>query len=228
MPTVLTWNLQGGRGVDIDAVAAVIEGADIAALQEVQRRQALALAGALGWQVVWTFKHHPIRTAAEGLAVLAPEVEPLGPVIKLRGGLPWSYRRRVALPVTTGDLVVVDVHLGSGSDDGARQARLLVDNLETRGRSDNLVVAGDLNAGPESTVLDTFLRAGLRDAWSGPPGSGATNWSASRRGGPPTQRLDYVLVSNELDVVHASVPPVEQTSAFASLSDHVPLTVRLA
>ena len=164
MPTLATWNLQGSRGVDLDAVAEVLEGADIALLQEVQRKQAVALAAALGWQVVWTFKHHPIRTAAEGLAAIARSWTGSVPDIKLRGGWPWSCRRRVPLPVRIGDLVVVDTHLGGRADEGGPQASRLVEALERQGLPDRLIVAGDLNAQPGSAVLDVFHAAGLQDA----------------------------------------------------------------
>ncbi len=67
MPTeslcVLTWNLQGSRGVDTGAVADVIMrvDADVVMLQEIQRGQASRLAAAVGMPGHrWAFKHWAI------------------------------------------------------------------------------------------------------------------------------------------------------------------------
>ena len=69
--TVVTWNLQGRAGLDAAAVAGVLTrfGADVVALQEVQRGQARAVSDRLGadWHGVWGFKHWPVVTRPEGL-----------------------------------------------------------------------------------------------------------------------------------------------------------------
>ena len=70
---ILTWNVQGGQGVDVDAVVSVVRAAapEVVALQEVQRRQAAALAEALAMPARrWAWKHWPVVSRAEGLAVL--------------------------------------------------------------------------------------------------------------------------------------------------------------
>ena len=57
---LLTWNLQGSKGVDVEAVVATIsaQSADVVVLQEVQRVQARRLARRLALRHVrWTFKH---------------------------------------------------------------------------------------------------------------------------------------------------------------------------
>jgi endonuclease/exonuclease/phosphatase family metal-dependent hydrolase len=72
---VLTWNVQGSDGLDVDAAAHHIRGQspDVVALQEVQRRQAARLASALEMPGRrWALKHWPIIRRAEGLAVLTP------------------------------------------------------------------------------------------------------------------------------------------------------------
>ena len=61
---VLTWNVQGAQGLDVDRTAAIIGSAapDVVALQEIQRRQAMALARALSAPSRrWAFKHWPVR-----------------------------------------------------------------------------------------------------------------------------------------------------------------------
>jgi endonuclease/exonuclease/phosphatase family metal-dependent hydrolase len=71
--TVTTWNLNGARGVHIDAVVAHVRamGTDLLALQEVQRHQARALAKALeATSLAWSFKHWPVKTWPEGMALV--------------------------------------------------------------------------------------------------------------------------------------------------------------
>jgi len=237
VPTrVLTWNLQGREGPDLAAVAHVIRasGADVVGLQEVQRRQAADLAGRLGWWHEWRFKHWPVVVPAEGLALLTPA--PMGDVrvARLAGaGRPWSHRRRIALAATLatvdGPLDVVDVHLGAGVGDPerVRQAHLTAALVGTTG-----CVVGDLNTRPGSAVLEAFAVAGLRDAWpeACPGDDGPTNWGRAPRDGPPRKRLDYALVTDDLEVCGAAVPQLGTPGfeRFGELSDHLPLLVELA
>jgi exonuclease III len=69
---LITWNLQGSKGVDTSAVVEAVrsQGADVLLLQEIQRRQADSLAKALGWSVTWAEKHSAPLIAAEGLAIV--------------------------------------------------------------------------------------------------------------------------------------------------------------
>ena len=225
---VTTWNLQGRERPDLAEVAGVLRelAPDVVLLQEVRRRQARALAAELGWQVAWRWKHWPVVIPAEGLAVLAPSMtaarsHPLAARWRF-----WSSRRRIAVQarVATPDrgLDVVDVHLGAGvgDDERVRQAGLVL------GLGAD-VVAGDLNTSPGSTVLDGFAGAGFRDAWAEvfPGEAGPTNWHGPRTR-PPTQRLDYVLVGSRWHVLSAEVPdPHPAVERFATLSDHLPVTV---
>lgn len=227
VPTrVVTWNLQGRERPDLEAVARHLEAAeaDIVLVQEVQRRQARALATRLGWHVEWRFKHWPVVIPAEGMALLSPEPIPDAVAVPLAHRWRfWSSDRRIAVVATVAGLRVVDTHLGAGVDDDERVrqaaivAGLAVDPVG--------LVAGDLNAGPGSPVLDLFRDAGLRDAWdTARPGvPGPTNWPPGPRDAPPSQRLDYVLVGSGVEVLDASLP--DHPIAFGRLSDHVPLTV---
>ncbi|MFP5320349.1 MAG: endonuclease/exonuclease/phosphatase family protein [Acidimicrobiia bacterium] len=236
MPTrVLTWNLQGRERPDLDAVADVVRAAhaDVVALQEVQRRQARRLAAGLGWWVDWRFKHWSIVVPPEGLALLAPaplaEVERAHLAHRWRF---WSHRRRIAVAGTLGTaegrLRVVGTHLGAGvgDDERVRQARLTVGAVDGTG-----AVVGDLNTHPGSTVLGAYAEAGLRDAWDDarPGEPGPTNWRPGPRDAAPTQRLDYVLVTDDLEVVAAELPAAGEPGfgRFGELSDHLPLLAEL-
>jgi len=234
---VLTWNVQGSAGVDVDAVARHIraQSPDLVALQEVQRRQAARLGGALAMAGRrWAFKHWPIVHRAEGLAVLTPHRFLAAEPFRIRGGPIWSWRRRIGIDATvdTGAVIVrvLDVHLSPHDDEARRtEARLLIDRAG-RGVPAPLVV-GDLNDQPRRGAHAELLGGGWIDAWQRVHGdaAGATSWtSGDRRRRPPTQRLDHVLAPSGSVVEDATVldDPLEQLGA---LSDHLPLmaTVRL-
>lgn len=219
--------------LDIDAVAVAVTalGSDVVMAQEIQRRQANALARALGWPPpVWAFKHWPVVTGAEGLAVLARAgLATLESWRISRWAPPWSFRRRVALSTAVDDASVgvqfVDVHLGS---DVTPLQRL--DELEAvLARVDDpsrTVIAGDLNASrPDEPALRRLVAAGFRDAF---PDCGPTNWPGARNIAPH-HRLDYVYVGEQVGVVAASVPRYGDTGfeRYPPLSDHLPVTVTL-
>jgi len=233
---VLSWNLQGRARPDLDDVAAAIRerSPDVVALQEVQRSQAAGIAARLGWWSTWRFKHWSVVVPPEGLALLAPA--PLAEVRRahLAGTARlWSWRRRIALAGTlegpAGRCTVVDVHLGAGvgDDERARQARRTAELVAGPG-----CVVGDLNTKPGSVVLDAFAAVGLRDAWAeARPGErGATNWGPGPRDGAPTKRLDYALVTSDLEVRSVDVPTHGEPdfARWGALSDHLPLVVELA
>ena len=231
--TIVTWNAQGRQGVNVPAVAAALArfDADIVLLQEIQRRQLGALRASLDCgDARWRFKHWPVRLPAEGLGVLSRlplvdvHVQTLAHPIQF-----WSWRRRIALHVgvprdgTT--LRLVDVHLGAGvtPDERTRQARAVLARA-----SEATLIGGDLNAAPSSLELATFARAGWRDAERGRrrdrPAPG-TNWAPGPRTGPPTQRLDYLLVPDDVTVLDAEVP--EDWHVWAAWSDHLPVAACL-
>ncbi|MFT3854018.1 MAG: endonuclease/exonuclease/phosphatase family protein [Ilumatobacteraceae bacterium] len=220
----MTWNLHGAARPNVGLVAHVIERAtpDVVALQEVRRGQAARLAGRLGWQHEWVFKHNgywPLWWRAEGLAILSPS--PLDDVLRAClsvGASRRSHRRRVAIAATVrrdGDaLHVVDTHLATGSRDErvAQATRLLaaiVDGVTP------LVVAGDLNAPNEVEVIQAFAPVGLVD-----PGGDDTSPADA-----PMQRIDYVLVPADAEILDRRTPA--GGPEWAALSDHLPTLVEL-
>ena len=232
--TVVTWNAQGRRGMNIalaaDALAELAP--DLVLLQEIQRRQLGALRVALSTiDARWRFKHWPVRAPAEGLGILArhPVGDAHSQVLAHRWAF-WNWRRRIALHATLRiggrTLRVADVHLGAGvdHDERTRQARALLDHVR---RVD--IVAGDLNAAPDSAELDAFGAAGWIDAElrlrNGDPRPPATNWAPGPRTAAPTQRLDYLLVRDTTEVFEAYVP--DDWARWAVLSDHLPVVARL-
>ncbi|MGH9229097.1 MAG: endonuclease/exonuclease/phosphatase family protein [Acidimicrobiales bacterium] len=245
--TVLSWNLKGSKGVDVRAVVDHIEAmaADVVVFQEVQRRQARAIDRSLGAKSLrWGFKHWPILTWPEGMAVLGvTRPAPARTHAITHRWVPWSWRRRV-LQVATVRLdpeggpgtavTLVNVHLSSGDASAIRalEAGAIARRIAERGRP--AVVAGDLNDRPGADVHTRLRDAGLRDVWTilGADDPGPTNWrgwvAATPR--PPSQRLDYVLVTQGLEPVAVSVPRHGDAdfAPFAAISDHLPVTATVA
>jgi endonuclease/exonuclease/phosphatase family metal-dependent hydrolase len=243
--TLVSWNLKGSKGVDIRAVVHHIgaTAADVVVLQEVQRHQARVIAhslGAVSWR--WGFKHWPIRTWPEGMAVIGvTRPAPARTHAITHGWVPWSWRRRilqvatVRLDADAGAVItLVNVHLSSGNAAAVRavEAGSVIRRIAEGGRP--AVVAGDFNERPGGEVHQRFREAGLRDVWTSlrADDPGATNWrgwvAATPR--PPGQRLDYVLVSDGLDPVGVAVPRHGDPdfAPFASISDHLPVTATVA
>jgi endonuclease/exonuclease/phosphatase family metal-dependent hydrolase len=245
---VISWNLKGSKGVDVRAVVDHLQAmaADVVVLQEVQPWQADAIARSLGAKSRhWGFKHWPIRTWPEGMAVIGvTRPAPARTYAITHPRMPWSWRRRIVqvgtVRVDAGagrgpNVTLVNVHLSSGGDAAAvraLEAEAIVRRIDERGRQ--AVVAGDFNDRPGADVHVRFRAAGLRDVWSALRGDdpGPTNWRGWVPGTrkPPTQRLDYVLISPELDPVAVSVPHHGDAdfAPFASISDHLPLAASVA
>jgi endonuclease/exonuclease/phosphatase family metal-dependent hydrolase len=241
---VISWNLKGSKGVDVRAVVDHIEAmnADVVVLQEVQAGQARAIARSLGAKTRhWGFKHWPIRTWPEGMAVIGVTLPaPARTHAITHRRMPWSWRRRIlqvgSVHLDGGagpglNVTLVNVHLSSGGDAAAvrvLEAEAIVRRIDERGRQ--AMVAGDFNDRPGADVHARFRAAGLRDVWSALRGDdpGPTNWRGWVPGTakPPTQRLDYVLVTQGLDPVAVSVPRHGDPdfAPFAAVADHLPLT----
>ena len=167
--TVVTWNAQGSRGLDIALAAEALAGLDpdVVLFQEIQHRQLGALRVALSMvDARWRFKHWPIRVPAEGLGLLSrhPVTEAHAHVLAHRWQF-WNWRRRIALhgTIRIGErtIRVVDLHLGAGVGHDQRMHQVQVALDHTRSVD---IVAGDLNAEPGSRELEAFAAAGWFDA----------------------------------------------------------------
>lgn len=141
--TVMTWNLHGADGVDIEAVAAAIEPerVDILVVQEIRRGDAGRLARRLSMNVDWALKHYPytwlVWWRAEGMAILSAHeiAEPGAMQISVDAGRRWDWHRRIAQwahvrrdvdPAAPGpepdSVLIVNLHLSPHADAPARLA----------------------------------------------------------------------------------------------------------
>lgn len=228
--TLVSWNLKGSAGPDLAAIAEHLraEGADVVALQEVQRHQARSLARALNarsWG--WGFKHWPVRTWPEGMAVIGVtrpvEVRTLALSQRWR---PWSWRRRIvqvaavdgpadcpvgaseAADPDSGALTVINIHLTPQGETGLRTIETATVLALVAERAGPVVVCGDLNERPDGPLHRQMAAAGLRDGWPERPPENATD--PSRTGDPwPTNWRGWrpgttKLPSQQLDYCYAS------------------------
>jgi len=236
--TVMSYNIRQGRDVagvlDLDRTAAVIraQNPDLVALQEVGRHwsadsdfrdQAVELERRLDMASVYgaNLDRDPPQPGAPrrqyGTAILS--------------AWPLLESQNIHLPRATADneqrgLLVADVdldgaplrlfnaHLGVSAEERRLQVGAILDEADRTSVPHALL--GDLNARPDAPELAPLLER-FGDAWAvAGEGEGFT-FPASA----PKSRIDYVLVSPQLEVRGASVPTLPG-------SDHLALVCELA
>lgn len=228
---VLDWNLHYGvsadPGVDLDEMAAVIEGsgADVVLLQEVSRGWVLGggadmgtfLARATGMRILFV----PAADRQFGNAILwDPGLGDLTDV--RRTELPYGDgpQRRSALSATVdADGVPVrftSVHLQHRVENTPTRLEQLAALFEVEPVTGAYVLGGDLNAGPGSPELDLIEAQGLVSAQDEVGDPTARTFPALH----PVERIDWVFGSDAIAFASAEVlDPVA--------SDHRPVLVEL-
>lgn len=226
---VMTFNIHGGRpatgSVNLEAIAAVIRQLepDLVALQEVHsylpppyvfRDQPRRLRKLLGMELYFgrTLGLGPV---GYGNAILTREraVEYRAtalPITRQRRGL--EPRGLIEARVRAGGRTVrfFNTHLGLTPEQRSRQVARIV--TEVRSRPDPVILAGDLNAVPESAELAQLRAAGLREC--------ATDDALTFPAETPRCRIDHLLVSPHFQVERCFA--VDTT-----VSDHRPLVADL-
>jgi endonuclease/exonuclease/phosphatase family metal-dependent hydrolase len=225
---VLTWNVQGGHGLDLGFIGAHItaQRPDVVAIQEIQRRQARRLGDVIDMAHRWARKHTPCPGFSEGMAIYAT-----GPIKEFTAEVvtpaaPWSWRRRIVVravitnPATMQTLRLLNVHL-SPHDAADRRAEELacVSRMDATQSID--VIAGDFNS--DLTTAAPNLARHRDTTPNGPP----TCWAPGPRiGRLPVQRLDGVFAADGWSTV-ASHTPTTDLDRWAAASDHLPVAVTL-
>lgn len=224
--SVMTWNVHGSEGPDVDAVAAAIrvEAPDVVVLQEIRERQAEALATALGMRFSWALKHSPYTRLmpwrSEGMAIMTPHALGAPGHTEISDGQPMrSWRRRIAQWALVGRpdrslAMIVNLHLSPHDDADSRrsEARRVGEIVTAIGDEQPVIVAGDFNDADDPTIIG--ILPGLEHLVPAP-----TN-PAER----PTQLLDHVLLPVDTTEVSVTVPA--GGAEWAAISDHLPVTVR--
>lgn len=224
---IMTYNLHQGFAVDghfsLEEIARVIEasGADVVALQEVQRGWVtdgeVDMAAWLSQRLRMAVVSGPTADRQWGNALLS-RYPIVGVTVHRLPRDRLALRRGlidVSLQVGQSDLRVIVTHFHHvDADDAVRveEAHALIDLWDG---SEETIIAGDLNAVPSDQAIRVLDSAGLVDA-------AAEKVVATSPADNPRRRIDYVWSSPDLVVESAAV--VETTA-----SDHLPVvvTVRL-
>lgn len=218
---VVTYNVRGFRD-GRQRVASVVNDLqpDVLLLQETgPRRARRRFANDLGMRAArdpWS----PLRRRVKN-AVLLAEPWRLVSVELVRFGASkrWYPRGAIVVHAATNDhtLYALSTHLGLDGAERGRQA-LELERLVAALDEDMVVVGGDMNATPDLRASGRIATR-LSDAWlSVGTGDGAT-FPASA----PVARIDYVFVSDGLEIMGAMVGGDGASEA----SDHLPLAVDL-
>ncbi len=225
---VLTWNVHGSEGPDIDRVAGVIraESPDVVVIQEIRKAQAERLGQALTMRYSWARKHNPYTTAmwwrAEGMAILTPHLLDAAGHSEISDDQPMrSWRRRIVQWALVGRadrslVMIYNVHLSPHDDaDSRRSEAVRVSEIVTAiGNDPPPIVAGDFNDAADRTIIEAL--PGIEHVVP-------SNTNPSRQ---PSQLLDHVLVPAQATDVSADVPTGGPD--WAAISDHLPVTVRFS
>jgi endonuclease/exonuclease/phosphatase family metal-dependent hydrolase len=226
--TVLTWNVHGSAGPDVDSIAMAIRvrTPDVVVIQEIRKRQAAALANALSMRYSWALKHRPYTTLmwwrSEGMAIMTPHLLDAVGHTEISDGQPMrSWRRRIAQWGLVGRadrsmLMIYNLHLSPHDDANSRRSEALrvSELVASIGDDPPAVVAGDLNDAGDPSIIDAL------------PGVEHVTAPMSNPSEAPTQALDHVLLPVDARDVVVEVP--EGGRQWAAISDHLPVTVRFA
>lgn len=230
---ILTWNIHHALGVDgrldVERIAKVISACrpDIVALQEVDQQAARSnsvdqpaeLSRLTGMQVAFG-GNIPLQGGRYGNAVLSRF-----PILSSENKLLPNHRNgeqrgvmlvQIQLPRRDQPLTLLATHLDHRENDSERIASVRMINELLPEISTPRLLAGDLNAVPESSVLQ-LLRSSWRIAHPGMlPTVPVTN---------PSRQIDYILYSSPQDWEPVSAEVLPEAAA----SDHraVLVTLRL-
>ncbi len=236
---VMTFNIHAGHG-DLSRIASVIDAAspDVVALQEVDVHwdarsgfvdQARTLAAATGmdvrfapiYQLPGTTPDAPMREF--GVAVLSRlpitswrnhAITRLSTQDGAAGPAPAPGFLEATIRTSGGDVDVFVTHLDFRRDPAVRQMQVAEMLAVVKASSRPVILTGDMNAPPDAAEIRP-LRQALRDVWNDSDGNGATFPAEG-----PSRRIDFVLVSRDIEVRRARVV---RTDA----SDHLPVVADL-
>lgn len=111
--------------------------------------------------------------------------------------------------------------MGKGSNQ-LEEVRALLSFVDTRRRTDRVVVVGDFNSSPGSPAYQAFSEAGLIDAFAAHHDPEVVeNWSTARFGAQ-RMHIDHVFSSPALEWVDFAEHTASRGGPFHQLSDHAP------
>ncbi len=226
---VMTYNLHNGFNpggdLDMEALALVIEenGPDIIALQEISRGWLISgRVDMLEWlsqRLDMPYISGPTEGQLWGSAILSRFSVVASSNYELPPRDLFIRRGYLVTKIDIGNgeyLTVIATHLHHLSEDSEIRQQQVPVILTTWNNAKMTVIAGDLNAEPDSPEIKMFREAGLIDVMSGSiPPEGYTYHSADLY-----QRIDYIWITPDLKAENAGV---FQSTA----SDHLPVIVEI-
>ena len=234
---VLTYNLRDLKD-DVGALTRVVRAVapDVACLQEVPRHpfaghRVGALADACG--LLWSGGGVPSGGTAVLTSLRVDQRSSYAARLPVSGRLARSRGFASAVVAVPGGpaVTVASVHLGLAADERSRHAAMVLEQVQASGPAP-YVVAGDLNEPPGGPAWEAF-GAVVRDAVGagvGMAGVGGTGDSPTFPARAPRQRIDAVLVSDDIVVLSVRVAGAADGVDLADLtaaSDHLPVIADL-
>lgn len=232
MYRLLTYNVRHCLGADGHVsparIARVIADCrpNIVALQELdvtrRRTGGVDQAQAIAQELRMHSHFHPamsVETELYGDAILTDQPARLVKAGALPGAR-WLEPRGalwVSLSMSGTHVDVINTHLGLRTQERLRQAEALLGPDWAGACRNPLLLAGDLNAVPQSRVYRRFASK-LRDAQAGRPGRAAATFPSRL----PLLRLDHVFASKEIEILRVDIV---RTPLAREASDHLPLLV---
>ena len=227
---IMSFNTQHCRNfiskrIDFEAVAKAITdlGADIVGLNEIRGQgehpeytaQTETLASLTGMKYYYFAKALNLKEGLYGNAILSKIPIIKAETVMIPDPEPRKYKRyyetRCVLKVELeGGLNVLVTHFGLNPDEQENAVKTVLRNVS----AEKCVLMGDFNVTPESELLDPIRKA-MKDS--------ADSFKIpllSFPSGIPDRKIDYIFVSNDIEIAGADIPPVV-------VSDHRPYTVEL-
>lgn len=204
---VLSYNIHHAEGtdqrLDLERIASIINesGADLVALQEVDRNVGRsgnvdqpARLGELAGMISLFEKNIDLQSGEYGNAILSrlPVESWRHHLLPRHGNNEQRGLLQARIRTAAGPLIFMAAHLDHQSDDAERMASAaMIRGLVAEHAGQPLILAGDLNTGPDSRVLGE-LRSFLFDTCPSDRPDAFT-FPAGR----PRHRIDYILYSHD-------------------------------
>lgn len=223
----MTYNVHQGANtngeIDLESIAQVIEeqGTEIAVLQEVTRGQLitgsvdiaawlsrrLGMASCFAPAVDFTFGE--LLLSSLPIQQCGAHVLPKGNAAQIR-----SYVRAVIVTPDGTPLTVIGTHLDHTSDEARllQTTQLLADWQQTP----HTIIAGDMNATPESSAIQAFEQAGFVSAQDATGNATLATFPSTE----PRIRIDWIFGTPDLNFSQFVISP-------SLASDHLPVTVNV-
>ena len=129
--------------------------------------------------------------------IVSSEIIPIPDPVEKTGDR-WYETRCVLKAVLEGGITVMVTHIGLNRDEKANAVKTILENLP----SEKCILMGDFNLHPDDPLLAPIMEK-MKDT--------AITFSSPLLSCPsdkPREKIDYILVSPDIEIVDADIPPV--------------------